>query len=332
MRNKMAIAIATVAIMGLSACGSAGGGSSSTAKSTKTAASGADITLGVLTSVTGSASSGFVTVETGVKARLGLENSKGGVNGHKLKYVIGDDTSTAAGAASATQKLIQQDKVYGILDVSSFFSGAAKITKTSGTPVAGVSFNGGPEWHDASYTNIFDSLGYASYDIAATTVGDFFKSRGATKVAAIGYGVSPSSANAATSIVASGVHAGLQKAFLDTSLAFGSTDVGPVVQKIKASGADALYLPVVPNTAFAIVVALKQAGVKMKAILLPTGYGGDLLKSKEALSPPRTGSTSPPPPPRWNCRPTATKAFQAALASVRRRDRQSRRSASTTAG
>jgi hypothetical protein len=34
-----------------------------------------------------------------------------------------------------------------------------------------------------------------------------------------------------------------------------------------------------PNTAFALITALRQAGVNLKVALLPTGYGGDLLQA-----------------------------------------------------
>src|SRR5882757_8695363 len=118
-RTATVLTVAVAAVVGLSACGSAG---SSGKKSNATKAAGAPIKLGVLTSLTGSAASGFTTVEQGVKARLGLENASGGVNGHKLSYVMADDTSTGTGAVSAAKKLIQQDHVYGILENSSFFS------------------------------------------------------------------------------------------------------------------------------------------------------------------------------------------------------------------
>ena len=52
---------------------------------------------------------------------------------------------------------------------------------------------------------------------------------------------------------------------------------------MKNAGVDGLFLPTVPSTSFALVVALHTLGVKLKAVLLPTGYGGDLLASKPAV-------------------------------------------------
>jgi branched-chain amino acid transport system substrate-binding protein len=273
-----ALAAMVAGCVAVSACSSSGRGAGG-APPTKnqTQAAGAPIKLGVLTSQTGVASSSFNTVESGVKARLALENANGGVNGRKLDYVMADDQSTGPGAVAGARKLIQQDKVYGILENSAFFSAAAATTTQAGIPVTGVSFDAGPEWFDPKSTNIFDAYGYGNFTVAMTTYGQYFKSIGAKKVGAIGYGSSPSSAMAAKEAVASAEAVGLKAGYLDNSLAFGSTDVGPIVQKIKASGTDALLVPVVQSTGYALVKGLQQAGVKMKSVILSTGYGQEVL-------------------------------------------------------
>jgi branched-chain amino acid transport system substrate-binding protein len=280
--RKQTMAAAALVVAGclvVSSCSSSrrGSGGGGGATKNQTQAAGTPIKLGVLTSMTGVASSSFTTVEKGVKARLAVENAKGGVNGHKLDYVMGDDQSTGPGAVAAAQKLISQDKVYGILENSSFFSAAAPTTTRAGIPVTGVSFDAGPEWFDRKSTNIFDTYGYGNYTVTMSTFGQYFKSIGATKVGAIGYGSSPSSAMAAKAAVASATGVGLKAGYLDNSLAFGSTDVGPLVQKIKQSGTDALLAPVVQSTGYALVKGLQQAGVKMKAVVLSTGYGQEVI-------------------------------------------------------
>ena len=105
------------------------------------------------------------------------------------------------------------------------------------------------------------------------------KKMGAKKVAAVGYGVSPSSSEAAKATETYGAKAaGLEGVYLNTSLVFGVLNVGPVVLGIKNSGADGLYLPLDADTNFAIVQGLQQNGVEMKANLLATGYSQDLLE------------------------------------------------------
>ena len=291
-RGRVLIAAGAAAALGLTlaACGSSssgggggGGGAGDTGSPSSAAKAGAPINVGVVTSLSGGYASGFLTVENGIKARFGVENAKGGVDGHKLTYTMADDASSASGALSATQKLIKQDKVYAILDASSSFFGAAPAAKTADMPVIGVSFDGGPEWDAKSYPTFFDSSGYADYSLAATTFGQFFKAQGCTKVAAIG-NTGPSSGRAAEGAVISAKKAGLAEGYLNAKLAPGSTDIGPEVIAVKNSGSDCLYMPVTPSLAFAVVAGLKQAGVNMKAILLPTGYGGDILASKPAVA------------------------------------------------
>ena len=280
-RNLLRTATAALLVVGLAACGSGSG--SSGGGDSGALAEGAPIRLGLLTALSGGYSSGFVRAENGVKARLELENSKGGVNGHKLTYTTADDTSTPDGAAKAVRKLTQQDKVFGIIDASPVFYGAAPLTKQAGVPVTGASFDGSPAWLDKSYTNLFDAYGYGDPDKVFTTYGTFFKNEGATKVAALG-NVSPSSSSAAAGVVIAAEKAGLQRGYLNTKLQPGTTDVGPIVLAIKNSKSDAVYMAVPPATAFAVIAGLRQAGVQLKSSVLATGYGGALLQSEAAVA------------------------------------------------
>ena len=65
--------------------------------------------------------------------------------------------------------------------------------------------------------------------------------------------------------------------YTNTTVDFGSTDVGPQVLGIKNAGADAVYLPLVAGSNIAVVQGLAQNGVKMKSTVLATGYGQPLL-------------------------------------------------------
>ena len=65
--------------------------------------------------------------------------------------------------------------------------------------------------------------------------------------------------------------------YTNTTIDFGSTDVGPLVLGIKNSGADSAFYAMNGNTNLAIAQGLKQNGVNMKAELMATGYGQALL-------------------------------------------------------
>ena len=56
-----------------------------------------------------------------------------------------------------------------------------------------------------------------------------------------------------------------------------------MVLGIIESRADVLNFGLNPDTAFAVVAGLRQAGHEMKAIVAPTGYGADLLESPPAV-------------------------------------------------
>jgi branched-chain amino acid transport system substrate-binding protein len=261
---------------------SAGTTSTGTSSSSSSSGGGGTIKLGVITDSTGPASSGFTTTEKGIKAYVDYVNGAGGVNGQKLSYVMADSTSTPAGALTAAQRLVQSDKVFAIIDVSSDFYGAAPYTLKQKIPVVGGAFDG-PEWAVKANTNLFAAPGVNDYTKVGSAQGEYMKARGVTSCAAIGYSSSPSAQLAAKAFMKSCQAAGLKAGYIN-EVAFGSTDMGAIALAIKQAGVDGLYLPVVPNTGFALAGAHQQIGVKLKSVLFATGYGGDLLQSSAAVT------------------------------------------------
>src|SRR5262249_52255059 len=283
MRRRLpACAVMVVAACtALAACSSSG--RSSTSSRTGPNASGKTITIGFVTDLTGVASSGFLTSKLGIDAYLNRINATGGVNGYKIKYILADDNSTPTGALTAVQKLVQQDNVFAIVEDSSDFFGAEPYALAQGIPVVGSAIDG-PYWGDPKDTNIFAATGVVNENYTSVAAGQFMKSQGVTKCASLGYASSPSSALAAEGFVKSWEPVGVEAGDLNTQFPFGSTNVGPIALAMKAAGVDGLFLPTVPSTSFALVEALHLLGAKLKAVLLPTGYGGDLLGSPAAIA------------------------------------------------
>lgn len=283
MRAKvLTIAVAALAVATtITACSSSK--SASTGSGGGSTPSGGTIKLGVMSDLSGPAASGFLTAEKGVKAYVDSVNAAGGVNGQKLSYVMADTNSTPAGALTAAQKLVQQEKVFAIIDVSSDFFGAEAYLLKQGIPVVGGAFDG-PEWTVKSNTNLFASVGVTDYSKVSSATGEYMKARGVTSCGSIGYASSQSAQASATAVVKSCEAAGLKNGYLNNQVPFGSTDMGAVAIAIKNSGVDGVELPTVPNTAFALLGALQQLGVKLKSALLSTGYGGDLLASSAAVA------------------------------------------------
>jgi branched-chain amino acid transport system substrate-binding protein len=122
---------------------------------------------------------------------------------------------------------------------------------------------------------------FSVYGIPKTTLvntgdGLYFKSQGVTNLAAVGYAISPSSAESAEGAGVSAQHAGIKVGYVNAAFPFGSTNVAPIALAMKAAGINGLTMSTDPNTAYALIDQLKLDGVKLKAVLLATGYGSDV--------------------------------------------------------
>jgi ABC-type branched-subunit amino acid transport system substrate-binding protein len=227
------------------------------------------ITIGVLTDVTGLASSGNKETVGGVEA--GVVYAK--TQGYTIHYVVGDTTSSPAGALTAAQKLVEQDHVIAVIAVSSVAFGAAPYLNQQHVPVIGLQEDG-PEW--TTDLNMFSVGGIIRTNLVSTIYGKFFKMEGVTTVGTLGYGISPSSSEYSKGAADSAKHAGLKEGYVNGNFAFGSTNVAPEALAMKSAGVNGVYAAIDPNTALALVAALRQDGVTPKVALFPTGYGADL--------------------------------------------------------
>jgi ABC-type branched-subunit amino acid transport system substrate-binding protein len=266
---------AAAAVLLAAGCGSSasGGGTGGAGNS-----SSQTVTIGVLTDVTGAAASGNKTFVDGVKAGVYYAFR----NGYKIKYVVGDTATNPTAALAAAQKLVTQDHVLAVLAESALLFTTSNYLTAHGVPVIGVSEDG-PEWTTAK--NMFSVAGPLQQTKVSTTVGKILKLLGVTNVATVGYGVSPISSEAASSGALSAQVEGIKVGHLNSKFPFGSTDVGPEVLAMKNAGIDGFYASVDPDTGFALISGLRNQGVGLKAALLPTGYGGDLLQAGQgALS------------------------------------------------
>jgi branched-chain amino acid transport system substrate-binding protein len=278
--RKVQVAVAAAALLatGMTACSSTSG---STGSSGANQTAGTTIKLGLITDLTGPFSSSFTTSEKGLKAYVQMVNDAGGINGHKLSYVVADTTSTVTGAQTAAQELVQRDNVFAVVDDSAAFSGAEPYLLQQGIPAVGGAFDG-PEWNSPKNTNLFASTGVTDYNSVNSAVGEFMKAQGVTTCGAIGY-PNATAGPSAVAVVKSCVAAGLKNGYLNTQIPTGSTNVGAIALAMQKAGVNGIVLPVVVSTGFALLGALKQLGVKLKVGLLSTGYGGDLLASSAAV-------------------------------------------------
>ena len=234
-------------------------------------ATGSPITIAYISSLTGEGASQDGSSPAGFTARIDEQNAEGGIDGHKLVGDIIDDQTNPAEISTAVQSAVSG--AFGIVSQSPLFFLAAKYPQQAGEPVTG-SYDDGPEWGTQPYTNMFASDNGSvnpSYPVN-TQIGDFLKAHGGTVIGSYGYSISPSSSRAAIGTAQSFEHAGGKVGVLDTTVPFGSVDFTSTALVAKQKNINAMVPALDNNSNYALATALEQSGVKLKAVLFPTGY------------------------------------------------------------
>ena len=296
--------LAGVAALGLGVpgAGAASGAPGVTAK---------DVTVGYLYSGTGVAGSTFKNAGKACQARVARQNAQGGVNGRKIKLAMVDDQSSAANLTGA-KDLVENKNAFVVVNNSSFAFLTYRYLLGAGVPQVNGGYDG-DYYGKPGNESIISALNAPYGGLTGDGTARLIKQMGGTKVATLAYGSSASSVASAKLLQQYAVPAlGLKPVYTNTTVDFGTSDVGPLVLGIKNSGADSVYLPLVAASNIAVVQGLQQNGVDMKAIVMPTGYGQDLLDQPIAktLGPTEVFATAWKP---VELKTKATKQFQADL-------------------
>ena len=227
------------------------------------------VKLGFIWPGTGVASPSSEDSAKACQARVDAQNAKGGVNGRKIQLEAVDDMSSAANLTAA-QDLVQNRHVFAVVNNSPFAFVSYRYLQGAGVPLIGGGSDG-TYYGAKGNENIISALGNTApvtgltYDYGTNLA----KQLGATKIGSVAYGVAQPSTTAAQAVQQYAAPAsGLEPVYLNTSVDFATTDVGPIVLGLKNSGADAVYLPLVGNTDLLIAQGLQQNGVPMKAVLM----------------------------------------------------------------
>jgi branched-chain amino acid transport system substrate-binding protein len=239
----------------------------------------APIKIALVSSLTGQAAAEFSDTPQGFLSRIDMQNAKGGIDGHKIEPIVIDDQTNPTTAQTAVQEAISKG-VAGIVATSPLFFEGAKFAQQAGIPVTGGYFDG-PEWGMQPNTNMFASdVGSLNPAYPVNTlIGKILKAHGATVLGSYGYGISPSSSRSAIGTADSAQRLGIKVGVLDTSIPFGSVNFGTEALVAKSKHIDALSVGMDNNSNFAMLTALKQAGVKLKVVVFPTGYEPDIVHS-----------------------------------------------------
>ena len=263
-RLAVAALVATAVASGCSSSKSSSGSGSGGSKGT--------YTVGILTDLTGPAAPGNETCPQGVHAGA-VEAAK---SGYTIKYVVGDSQTSLSGILNSAKRMVQQDHVLAVIACSGLTFGATDYLHSVAMPVVGEAEDG-PEWR--TLDNMFSITGALDFNAVSDGTGKLFKMLGATTIGALGYGISPSSSNAAKATGISAQAAGLKVGYINSNFPYGSTNVEPEALAMKSKGVDGVVSETDPNTSFALISALRQVGANIKAALVPDGYGGDLAQA-----------------------------------------------------
>ena len=188
-----------------------------------------------------------------------------------------------SGDQSASQDLVSKN-VFGIINFSPYAFGGYRYLQQQGVPVTGSAFDG-PEWGVQPNTNMFSTGGGVDPHYPAnTSTGLFFKSLGATNVAGLAYGVSPSSIASIKDLKESLASQGIKMGYENLSVPFGAVDFTTYGLAMKSAGVDGASCSCVQSSNIAMAVAAKQAGIALKGALMFSGADGSLFDNATATS------------------------------------------------
>ena len=180
------VTVLVVAIAGLATATSVGAQTGDTTGVTDKA-----IKIGYIFSKGGLAGSTFEHAGDGFNARIKAANAAGGINGRKIDPVIVDD-SGATSNLQASQGLVQNDKVFAVVNNSSFAFLAYRYLLENGVPMVGGGYDGN-EYGTPGNEKLISILGNIAPTYGTQYEPGFvalMKKAGAKKVGVVSYGAS----------------------------------------------------------------------------------------------------------------------------------------------
>lgn len=264
-----AIAAAAAMMMSMAACS---GGSMDDTNSSAGAASGNTITLGSITTNSGTAAAYGEAELKGFKLAISEINAKGGLNGKKIKLESMDDKGDATEASNAFNKLAGDNSVLAVLGptISSTTAAVAPLADQSKLPAIAPAATS-----DSIATGgyLFRTCFKDSYqgEIAAKFAAETLK----VKKVAVLYGTGdPYSSGVGKAFAAAAKKAGLDVVDEENSSSADDTEYSSQLQKIQASGAEFLYAPYYYSVAGPYIIPQARSLGYKGYVMGPDGYDG----------------------------------------------------------
>ena len=240
-------------------------------------AQGKAVNVGVILPLSGA------NAQFGVNSRNGIElvadeiNAAGGIKslgGARINLVVADSTSTPTTAANVAQRLLTQNDVVAILGAfaSSLTIAISEVTERRGVPLLTMSFS--DQITGRGFENIFQVvakasvIGKAQFDgtaAIAASAGQKLE-RIAIMYEDTAYGTSQAAG------LREGAKAAGVQIVMDDAYPLGITDVTPLINKLRASGAQAVFPVSYLNDSLQIIRAMRQQRITIPAIGGAAGY------------------------------------------------------------
>ena len=233
-----------------------------------------EISVGGVASKTNPLGGDYASAFDGVKAYFDMVNSSKdkGIYGRKLTLKSERDDQVGQNRQEI-QGLISEDNVFAVLPVSVLLFTGADVLGQSGVPTFGWNINA--EWGSEQAPgppNLFGEKGsYLCFTCPSQTVPWLAKKLNKKKVGVLAYQV-PQSADCAKGLQASfDKYPSAKIEFLDTSLAFGVTDLSSDVQQMKDKGVNFVTTCMDNNGTLTLAKEMKKQGLNAVQYL-PNAY------------------------------------------------------------
>ena len=265
------VAASAAAVMALSLAGCSGG-SMDDSSSSSAKASGDSITIGTVTTNSGTAAAYGEAEVKGFELAVSEINAKGGINGKKVKLESMDDKGDATEASNAYNKLAADNNVIAVAGptISATTAAVAPLAdQTKLVTIAPAATSDSIETGNYLFRTCFKD----SYqgEVAARFAAENLK----VKKVAVLYGTGdPYSSGVGEAFAKAAEKLGMQVVAKESSSSADDTEYSAQLQKIQASGAELLYAPYYYSVAGPYIIPQARSVGFEGYVMGPDGYDG----------------------------------------------------------
>ena len=265
------VAASAAAVMALSLAGCSGG-SMDDSSSSSAKASGDSITIGTVTTNSGTAAAYGEAEVKGFELAVSEINAKGGINGKKVKLESMDDKGDATEASNAYNKLAGDNNVLAVAGptISATTAAVAPLADQSKlVTIAPAATSDSIETGNYLFCTCFKD----SYqgEVAARFAAENLK----VKKVAVLYGTGdPYSSGVGEAFAKAAEKLGLEVVDKESSSSADDTEYSAQLQKIQASGAELLYAPYYYSVAGPYIIPQARSVGFEGYVMGPDGYDG----------------------------------------------------------